>query len=745
MRSASGRLARAALAGAAALLPACARAERIDSARTPAEGHRRHGEAATEPRSRSPFADEMEATLGTPRSFSFREVPLRTVLEHFQAITGNPMEIESPCRASLEAPITLEFDDVPTGLALSWVLEQSGLRLDVRGREIHVSRIPAPPAARPVARWAVGVGRESSPLSRDEIDQALRKPRAFGFRRAPLRRVLEYFEMISGIPAAIEPSAGDAVATRVSLHVTDAPTGDALARTLRQAGLRYETAGGRIRLSARGPTDDSSRLTRRRLEIEQKLQQPISFDFQDTPLEDVLEFLEGITGIPIIPDPSAATAAEATIALKVDGMATGNALKWVLRQAALRHRISEGAIEIVPAAAPPGAGEGAIPPSGENLAALWEFLGEWSEASARVAAGRLLELGEPAVRFLEGRIHPAAPPDAERIRTLVQRLDDDDFAAREGATAELLAIGPAAEPIFREALAGEPSSETRERLDAIMASPPWDAERRRRRRAEALLGAPLASPPVERWRVRAEARLRAPLPSEAAHRQGKTVLREELERFGSGDRTLVVDASAAERLETWIRVPEGARSEGEALSEILRQAGLRYRVRDEAIEIVDAKAPPVPEEARTPWTDADLDALRTRLDAEAGSAGEPSRRAGICGTGMEEAERGFRRIMEDVETIRTLAARPFVAEFRDIPLRQALELTAGIALVEIEVDESGTAALDTKVSLSAPQPNVLAAIRALAAQAGLADEFRDGKVWLRKAAGGGGAGAPAGR
>ncbi|MEK7271180.1 MAG: hypothetical protein AAB215_09610 [Planctomycetota bacterium] len=86
-------------------------------------------------------------------------------------------------------------------------------------------------------------------------------------------------------------------------------------------------------------------------QIQSKLQKPISFDFQNTPLRDVLEFLQGITGITMILDASAAQAADQNITLKVDGMKTENALNWVLRQAGLRYQLRDEALFVTSAAA----------------------------------------------------------------------------------------------------------------------------------------------------------------------------------------------------------------------------------------------------------------------------------------------------------------------------------------------------------------------------------------------------------
>jgi hypothetical protein len=66
-----------------------------------------------------------------------------------------------------------------------------------------------------------------------------------------------------------------------------------------------------------------------------------------------------------------------------------------------------------------------------------------------------------------------APPDratADRIARLIAQLDDDDFAVREEATAELRRIGPPAEAALRRALAESPSAELRRRARDLLRS-----------------------------------------------------------------------------------------------------------------------------------------------------------------------------------------------------------------------------------------------------------------------------------
>ncbi|HKB01370.1 MAG TPA: sigma-70 family RNA polymerase sigma factor [Gemmataceae bacterium] len=107
-------------------------------------------------------------------------------------------------------------------------------------------------------------------------------------------------------------------------------------------------------------------------------------------------------------------------------------------------------------------------PTKERLAALWDDLTA-DDATKAFAAIRELSFADGAVAFLRDRVRPAAAPDRERIDRLVADLDSNTFAVRERATKELMAMGDAADAAVRQALAGKPSAEARERLEALAA------------------------------------------------------------------------------------------------------------------------------------------------------------------------------------------------------------------------------------------------------------------------------------
>jgi dipeptidyl aminopeptidase/acylaminoacyl peptidase len=105
-----------------------------------------------------------------------------------------------------------------------------------------------------------------------------------------------------------------------------------------------------------------------------------------------------------------------------------------------------------------------------ELERWWQDLAG-ADAAAAYRAVWALAGARGAVPFLHERLRPApapAPDAAERLARLLAKLDDDAFAVREKATAEIARLGPAAEPALRRALDGKPSPEARQRIERLL-------------------------------------------------------------------------------------------------------------------------------------------------------------------------------------------------------------------------------------------------------------------------------------
>jgi RNA polymerase sigma factor (sigma-70 family) len=106
--------------------------------------------------------------------------------------------------------------------------------------------------------------------------------------------------------------------------------------------------------------------------------------------------------------------------------------------------------------------------SGAELETLWGDLGSEDAARAYAARGALAGAPEQALPLLKETLRPVPAVEAARVQRLIKELDDDDFATRERATAELEKLAGSVEADLRKALEGATSPEVRERLKKVL-------------------------------------------------------------------------------------------------------------------------------------------------------------------------------------------------------------------------------------------------------------------------------------
>ncbi|HYE06823.1 MAG TPA: hypothetical protein VEL07_15005 [Planctomycetota bacterium] len=80
--------------------------------------------------------------------------------------------------------------------------------------------------------------------------------------------------------------------------------------------------------------------------IQDRLQQQVTFEFEDTSLEDVVNFFRQVTGVNIIVAPEVYASGSATVTLRARDMKFGDALKWVLELTNLFMAVQNQAIYI---------------------------------------------------------------------------------------------------------------------------------------------------------------------------------------------------------------------------------------------------------------------------------------------------------------------------------------------------------------------------------------------------------------
>jgi HEAT repeat protein len=116
----------------------------------------------------------------------------------------------------------------------------------------------------------------------------------------------------------------------------------------------------------------------------------------------------------------------------------------------------------------PGPGAQAKPLGADDSRRLWDALADKNPEKAFAAVCRLRASPAEAVALIGPRLKPV-PFDAERVKRLLAQLDAEQFVTREAAAKELAEPGEEVEPLLRQALKGDPSPETRKRIEDLLA------------------------------------------------------------------------------------------------------------------------------------------------------------------------------------------------------------------------------------------------------------------------------------
>jgi hypothetical protein len=110
-----------------------------------------------------------------------------------------------------------------------------------------------------------------------------------------------------------------------------------------------------------------------------------------------------------------------------------------------------------------------------QVEALWGDLAADDAARAYQAIRKLASAPTSAIPFMLKRLLPVPPVDEKHVARLIADLDSDDFATRQKAAEELEKLADRVLPAYRKALEGNPSIETRRRLEDLLdkATPAW--------------------------------------------------------------------------------------------------------------------------------------------------------------------------------------------------------------------------------------------------------------------------------
>jgi len=109
------------------------------------------------------------------------------------------------------------------------------------------------------------------------------------------------------------------------------------------------------------------------------------------------------------------------------------------------------------------------PLSAQELNDLWGDLGGEDAKKAYRALTILAVESSQALPLLKKNLKVVPAADNLEIRQLVTGLDNDRFSVRDDAMQKLSALGTSAEPALRKALSGQPTLETKRRIDELLA------------------------------------------------------------------------------------------------------------------------------------------------------------------------------------------------------------------------------------------------------------------------------------
>jgi PQQ-like domain len=104
----------------------------------------------------------------------------------------------------------------------------------------------------------------------------------------------------------------------------------------------------------------------------------------------------------------------------------------------------------------------------EEWDGAWRDLAGTDTAKAYRSARRMRRTPAEAVRFLAGRLKPAAAPDGAALARSVAALDAPAFADRQKASKDLRALGELAIPELTRVLESTDSAEVRERIETLL-------------------------------------------------------------------------------------------------------------------------------------------------------------------------------------------------------------------------------------------------------------------------------------
>ena len=302
----------------------------------------------------------IKEAMGKKLSFNFVETPLQDVIAFISSLSDVTVILDEEAIKDEAPTVTLRVDDMPLESALNWVLKLVGLKRVLKDGAIFVSK-PDRIHDKPVLRMY------------DVTDLTI-DIKNFQGRRSSLATDGGYS------PAGGRLDEGglgeDLFGDENESDDEDTVTGGSLVERIRRTIAPGVWAGDEDDDFGPAPTEHETvfkpppmpesffgkpepRVQRRRpavvldkeipaweAAIREALKKKVSFDFVETPLQDVVAFISSLTDVTFVVDHEAVKDEAPTVTLRVNDMATEQALGWIVKLCGLAYELKDEAVFI---------------------------------------------------------------------------------------------------------------------------------------------------------------------------------------------------------------------------------------------------------------------------------------------------------------------------------------------------------------------------------------------------------------
>jgi len=192
---------------------------------------------------------------------------------------------------------------------------------------------------------------DANPELTTRLKEALERSVSFDFVETPLGDVVIFLQQISGVSIILD-NLQELGKREITLKVTDMELGKAIDWIVKQAGLAHRFRNRAIFISTEDKLDSAPfdilpfDLLFLGNDVEVMLGNRVSFDFVETPLRDVVTFMETITATTFVLDHALQQRPNLQVTLKVTDMPLEQALDWTMDLLGLDYTAIDGAIFI---------------------------------------------------------------------------------------------------------------------------------------------------------------------------------------------------------------------------------------------------------------------------------------------------------------------------------------------------------------------------------------------------------------